>query len=117
MSLIIYRKISTFFQHSVNSVKLTVRVRLTFAEEMRLNPEEQKKAQRRSRERPRHTEMLHLSEDMTRSQQHIHPNSTRNKHSLILRKNRLMGKDTFHAEKPMLVRVELLARQVSIRRD
>jgi len=84
---------------------------------MRLNPEEQKKAQRRSRERPRHTKMLHLSEDLTRSQQRIHPDSTRNKHSLILRKNRLIGKDTFHAKKPMLVCVGLLARQVSIRRD
>lgn len=81
-------------------------VLLTFAEEMRLNQEQQKKAHRRSRKRPRHTKMLHLSDDLMRLQQHIHPDSTRNKHSLILRKHGLLGKDTFHAEKPLLICVE-----------
>lgn len=66
---------------------------------MRLNQEEQKKAHRRSRERPRHTEMLHLSEDLTRLQPHIHPDSTHNKHSFILSNSSLFAKDTFHAGK------------------
>lgn len=69
---------------------------------MRLNQEEQEKAHRRSRERPRHAEMLHLSEERMRSQQHIHPGSTLSKHPLILRTSRLC-EDTFHADKPLLI--------------
>lgn len=38
---------------------------LTFSEKMRLNEEDEEKAHRRSRERPRHAKMLHLSEDLS----------------------------------------------------